>query len=82
SYLFRLNNRKLELSIGAPSSPVISNLVMKELDQEIIHFCEEKSIAYSRYADDLTFSTNNIAYFSDLLPYIYELLSYTQSPKL
>ncbi|TBT21919.1 RNA-directed DNA polymerase, partial [Vibrio parahaemolyticus] len=42
SYLFRLNNRKLELSIGAPSSPVISNLVMKELDQEIIHFCEEK----------------------------------------
>ncbi|WP_100657047.1 retron St85 family RNA-directed DNA polymerase [Alteromonas flava] len=49
---------KLRLSIGAPSSPFVSNIVMREFDIKISEFCKTKSIAYSRYADDLCFSTN------------------------
>ncbi len=41
---------------GAPTSAYISNLVMKEFDEAIGKWCEEKNIFYTRYSDDLTFS--------------------------
>ena len=49
---------KLVLSVGAPSSPLISNFVMFEFDQIIDEYCNEKSIVYTRYADDITFSSS------------------------
>ncbi len=49
---------KLVLSVGAPSSPFISNFVMCFFDQEIYTFCSANDVLYTRYADDLTFSTN------------------------
>lgn len=50
--------QKLVLSIGAPSSPLISNFIMYEFDNIVSDLCQELNITYSRYADDLTFSTN------------------------
>ncbi len=47
------------LVIGAPSSPVISNAIMFEFDKLVSKRCGELNVNYSRYADDLTFSTNN-----------------------
>ncbi|GAB2702346.1 retron St85 family RNA-directed DNA polymerase [Aliiglaciecola aliphaticivorans] len=49
---------KLVLSVGAPSSPLISNFVLFDFDCEINKFCSSYNINYSRYADDITFSTN------------------------
>ncbi|WP_289097653.1 retron St85 family RNA-directed DNA polymerase [uncultured Pseudoalteromonas sp.] len=49
---------KLVLSIGAPSSPMISNFIMHNFDDEVFNLCKNLGINYSRYADDLTFSTN------------------------
>lgn len=46
----------LSLSIGAPSSPWISNAVMFEFDVKVTKLCDENNITYTRYADDLTFS--------------------------
>ncbi|MBN3214579.1 RNA-directed DNA polymerase [Pectobacterium polaris] len=46
------------LSVGAPSSPFISNFVMYEFDEAINEWCKNHGITYSRYADDITFSTN------------------------
>ncbi len=43
---------------GAPTSPYISNLVMKDFDEEIGTYCEMRKIDYTRYCDDLTFSGN------------------------
>lgn len=49
---------KLILSIGAPSSPFISNAMMYLFD-EVLHVeCKKQGITYSRYADDLTFSSS------------------------
>ncbi|MPQ77561.1 retron St85 family RNA-directed DNA polymerase [Hydrogenovibrio sp. JE_KL2] len=45
------------LSIGAPSSPLISNAVMFEFDKQIDELCQKRNITYSRYADDLVFSS-------------------------
>lgn len=41
---------------GAPTSPVVSNLVLKPLDRKLTEFAEKNGYRYSRYADDLTFS--------------------------
>lgn len=51
-------SNKLVLSIGAPSSPFVSNFIMYSFDNEITRLCHEKDIAYTRYADDITFSTD------------------------
>jgi RNA-directed DNA polymerase len=52
-----LASRRLELCIGAPSSPCISNTIMYDFDVQVSNYCDELGIVYSRYADDLTFST-------------------------
>jgi retron-type reverse transcriptase len=49
---------RLTLSIGAPSSPMLSNAVMFNFDSVVNQWCLEREITYSRYADDLTFSSN------------------------
>lgn len=41
---------------GAPTSSYISNLVMKEFDEELGQWCEKNNISYTRYSDDMTFS--------------------------
>lgn len=51
-------NGKLILSVGSPASPFISNTIMYDFDRVVSDFCELNKINYTRYADDLTFSTN------------------------
>lgn len=41
---------------GAPTSPIISNIIMKDFDNIIGGWCKEKKIRYTRYCDDMTFS--------------------------
>ena len=46
---------KYRLPQGAPTSPVLSNLMMIPLDLELSHV--DGGTTYTRYADDMTFST-------------------------
>ena len=41
---------------GAPTSPYISNLVMKPFDGYMEEWCRQRGISYTRYCDDMTFS--------------------------
>ena len=43
---------------GAPSSPVISNLLARPLDVRLRKVARQRGCRYTRYADDITFSTN------------------------
>lgn len=61
-----LNGR---LPQGAPTSPLISNMVARSLDHKLSKLAKNNRARYSRYADDITFSflnkyENNI--FSDV----------------
>lgn len=47
---------KEHLPQGAPTSPAISNLILKPFDNHLTHWCQERGIIYTRYCDDLTFS--------------------------
>lgn len=47
------------LPIGAPSSPVLSNMICMRLDGQLQRFAQQHRCWYTRYADDLTFSTRS-----------------------
>jgi len=43
---------------GAPSSPIITNMICQVLDTRLLRIAKKYKLDYTRYADDLTFSTN------------------------
>jgi RNA-directed DNA polymerase len=54
------------LPLGAPTSPVISNFIARGLDSVLSALAATERVYYTRYADDLCFSTRRTA-FSDRL---------------
>jgi len=44
------------LSVGAPSSPFVSNRIMFEFDTKASEYFAQQGVKYTRYADDMTFS--------------------------
>lgn len=43
---------------GAPTSPVLSNFIAATLDRRLFRLARQHKLVYSRYADDITLSTN------------------------
>lgn len=52
---------------GGAMSPLISNLVCRGLDNELVEFSKKHKLRYTRYADDLTFSTSRTVLPPDLI---------------
>lgn len=75
-------DNELELAIGAPSSPLLSNLLLYDFDVKVDDFCRLNSITYSRYADDLTFSTNRQNKQYMIVDFVTSLLDKIKSPSL
>ncbi len=46
------------LTIGAPSSPAITNAMMFAFDQRMHHECEKRGLIFTRYADDIFVSSS------------------------
>lgn len=46
------------LAQGAPTSPCISNLCCRNLDRRLLKYCQYHKMNYTRYADDITISSN------------------------
>lgn len=68
--------------VGFPTSPQLSNAFLYEFDKALNSFCIEKSLTYTRYADDIIISGNNFNETKLLLPRVQELLSNHASPKM
>lgn len=45
---------------GAPTSPILSNIVTRKFDKRLIHLAKKFNLKYTRYADDMTFSGSTI----------------------
>lgn len=43
---------------GSPCSPIISNMICGKLDHDLEAFAKKYKLFYSRYADDISFSSN------------------------
>lgn len=57
-YIANLVTYKGRLPQGAPTSPILANLLCRRLDSRLFKWARENGYTYTRYADDLTFSTN------------------------
>ncbi len=58
SLVARLCTARNELPQGAPTSPMLLNLVLSELDARLAKTASEHNATYTRYADDLVFSSD------------------------
>ncbi|MEP3120268.1 MAG: retron St85 family RNA-directed DNA polymerase [Nisaea sp.] len=58
------------LSIGAPSSPIITNAMMFDFDQHLFDYCRSNDLIYTRYADDLFISSYERGKLNKLEPKI------------
>ena len=54
---------------GAPTSPIISNMICSSLDTKLTKLAKKYHIVYTRYADDMTFSTH-LSSFPEEIVYI------------
>ena len=57
-YLANLATHDGALPQGAPTSPILANLLCRRMDARLFKWARERGYQYSRYADDLAFSTN------------------------
>jgi hypothetical protein len=74
--------RILRLSIGAPSSPFISNVLLYQFDRTIAERVGNHYVAYTRYADDMTFSANRTGYLTVVEKILRKTISDIHLPKL
>jgi RNA-directed DNA polymerase len=74
--------RKGALTIGAPSSPAIANAIMYKIDKAIYSYCNDHDVRFTRYADDMAFSTNQPHILDSVHRYVTEILCTAVSPKL
>lgn len=54
------------LTIGAPSSPAITNAMMFPFDQKMFEYCLKRDLIYTRYADDIFISANEPGQLANL----------------
>lgn len=50
---------------GAPTSPTLTNIICQRLDRKLTGIAKRFGLTYSRYADDITFSSNHYVYKKD-----------------
>lgn len=77
--------RQDKLAIGYPSSPIISNVVMKEFDEKVSALIANGKFGnavYTRYADDLIISTDQNGACKLLKKEMEALINQNTSPKI
>lgn len=77
-----IGERRLRLSIGAPSSPAISNTILFDFDEKVKEFCISKGVAYTRYADDLAFSVSQPNVLGDVFEFVSRRCAILRYPRL
>jgi len=73
-WLTKLTTWKFELPQGTPTSTHIANLVFLETDLQLLELCQKHEITYTRYVDDLTFSSQK-----DFRPLLKDILNIVTS---
>jgi RNA-directed DNA polymerase len=76
----RLVCRHSVLTIGAPTSPGLSNAICYDMDVAIHQLCARNGVDYSRYADDLFFSTNRADLLREIEKEVIQVISTLRIP--
>lgn len=75
--LAQICSHKNALPLGAPTSPIIANIICYRLDRQMQKLATTNGCQYTRYADDITISTRR-ARFPDIIA----ILDSTFSPQI
>lgn len=70
------------LSIGAPTSPALSNILMFALDNTLAATAADVGVVYTRYADDITISGPDIDQVRNFESAARKIIRAAKSPKL
>ena len=70
------------LSIGAPTSPTLSNIIMYDIDQALAAVADNVKVIYTRYADDITASGSERGPVLEFEAAAQEIVRSAKSPKL
>ena len=70
------------LSIGAPTSPALSNILLFSLDAELSAQADRLNVKYSRYADDITISGETAAPILEFERFARRAVAKRKSPSL
>lgn len=81
-FCWERTNKRLCLSIGAPSSPLISNIVMFKFDEMAAAIAMNRHGVYTRYADDLTFSSSHKYALDGVLDDVRSIIHEIRWPRL
>jgi hypothetical protein len=55
---------------GLPTSPAAANICASKMDWKLYEYCSKAGVVYTRYADDLAFSTNNWENVLELMHFV------------
>ena len=70
------------LTIGAPSSPIITNAILYNFDTLCLKKAKKKNVIYSRYSDDIYFSTNKQGVLEEIYEEVKNDLKRLKSPNI
>ncbi|MHB0998775.1 MAG: retron St85 family RNA-directed DNA polymerase [Armatimonadota bacterium] len=76
------NFNKYGLAIGAPSSPMISNRIMYAIDECLTQYAIDNKAVYTRYADDIIYSSDKKKDSHKFLIHVIELIKTINKPQL
>lgn len=79
SVLAHICSKDKILPQGAPTSPIISNLICRRLDSDLQELARKYRATYTRYCDDITFSFS-VSRLSDLPKQIIDLSASQTNP--
>lgn len=72
-FISQIVTREGGLTIGAPTSPALTNAIMYSFDSKLAELCGQRSIVYTRYADDIFMSTNQPNVLGEMYQEVVEL---------
>jgi RNA-directed DNA polymerase len=72
---------KRSLTIGSVTSPSISNFICYDLDIAIVKLCSAHDVKYTRYADDLYFSSKKPNILKVIEKNVYTIVAQLKVPK-
>lgn len=75
-------SKVMSLSVGAPSSPMLSNYMMYDFDVLVSASSKKYNITYTRYSDDLIFSANDPDVLGNMAEEVRRIISNLSSPVL